>query len=125
MDGCRATGTKFQAPCPVLLRPWGEILGRLFLSRPAVPALALLPGAYKVPVGTAFLHEQVVGAPLGDAAILDDQDLVCVPDGVEPVGDDQQGLAPAQFTDGLLDVLFIVRVHAGCGLVQDDDRGVL
>ncbi len=68
----RATGTKFQAPCLVFLWPWGETLGRLFLSRPAVPAPALLSGRDKVPVEAALLHEPGVGAPLGDAAVLDD-----------------------------------------------------
>jgi hypothetical protein len=43
---------------------------------------------------------------------------------VEPVRDDEQGFAPAQFAYRLLDITFVVRVHAGGRLVQDDDGRV-
>jgi hypothetical protein len=44
---------------------------------------------------------------------------------VQPVSDDQQRFAAAQLADGLLDVAFVVRVHAGGGLVENDDGRVL
>ena len=66
-----------------------------------------------------------MGAPLSDLSIGYDEDLIRVPDGVQPVGDDQQGLALHQFRDGLLDVALVVRVHAGGCLVQNDDGCVL
>ena len=43
-------------------------------------------------------------AGLNDAPLVDNQDLIGVTNGIEPVGNDQQGLAPAQLGDGLLDV---------------------
>ena len=46
-------------------------------------------------------------------------------DGIQPVGNDQQSLTPAQLGDGLLDVALVVGVHAGSGLIQNDDGGIL
>lgn len=37
------------------------------------------------------------------------------------VGNGDDGFAPGQFRDGLLDQVLVFRVHAGGGLVQDDD----
>ena len=64
-------------------------------------------------------------AGLNDAPLVDNQDLIGVTNGIEPVGNDQQGLAPAQLGDGLLDVALIVGVHAGSGLIQNDDGSIL
>jgi hypothetical protein len=44
-------------------------------------------------VEAAGLEQVVVPADLGDRAAVGDDDLVGVADGVEPVGDDQDGTA--------------------------------
>ena len=90
----------------------------------AVPALALLAHRDEIPVQTAGFHQFLVGAGLGDPAVRDHQDLIGIPDGVQPVGNDKQSLALAQFADGLLDVALVVGVHAGGGLVQNNNGGV-
>ena len=90
----------------------------------AVPALALLAHRDEIPVQTAGFHQFLVGAGLGDPAVRDHQDLVGVPDGVQPVGNDKQCLSLAQLADGLLDVALVVGVHAGGSLVQNNNGGV-
>ena len=85
----------------------------VFLSGSAVPALTLLAHRDEIPVQTAGFHQFSVGAGLDDPAVRDHQDLVGVPDGVQPVGNDKQSLALAQFADGLLNVALVVGVHAG------------
>ena len=64
-------------------------------------------------------------APLDDLPFRHHKDLIGVADGVQPVGDDQQGLALAQLADRLLNIALVVCVYAGGGLVQDDDGRVL
>ena len=76
-------------------------------------------------VNALLRHKFVVVAGLNDAPLVDNQDLIGVTNGIEPVGNDQQGLAPAQLGDGLLDVALIVGVHAGSGLIQNDDGSIL
>lgn len=99
-------------------------LSRILRIDPAVPALALLAHRDEIPVQTAGFHQFLMGAGLGDPAVRDHQDLIGIPDGVQPVGNDKQSLALAQLADGLLDVALVVGVHAGGGLVQNDDGGV-
>ena len=64
-------------------------------------------------------------ATLDDLSFRHHEDLIRVADRIQPVGDDQQRLALAQLADSLLDITLVVRVHAGCGLVQNDNGGVL
>ena len=59
---------------------------------------------------------------LGDAAVVHHQDLVGVLDGGQTVGDGDDGLAPRQGGDGLLDQVLVLRVDAGGGLVQNGVR---
>ena len=82
-----------------------------------VPALALLAHCDEIPVQTAGFHQFLVGAGLGNLAVCNYQDLIGVPDGIQPVGNDKQCLSLAQFADGLLDVALVVGVHAGRGLM--------
>ena len=65
-----------------------------------------------------------MGAHIGHGALLQHTDLVCIHNGVEPVGDDEDRLAPDHFSDGLIHLLLVLRVHEGGGLVQDHDGGV-
>ena len=66
-----------------------------------------------------------MGSLLGYRAASDDQYLVRVAYGVEPVGNDEQGLTTAEFAYRRLDIALVVRVHAGGRLVQDDDGRIL
>ena len=90
----------------------------------SVPAPALLAHRDEIPVQPAGLHQFLMGAGLDDPAVRNHQNLVGVPYGVQPVSDHQQGLSLAQFTDGLLDVAFVVGVHAGSGFIKYNDGGV-
>ena len=65
-----------------------------------------------------------MGARIGHGALLQHTDLVCIHNGVEPVGDDEDRLAPDHFSDGLIHLLLVLRVHESGGLVQDHDGGV-
>ena len=59
-----------------------------------------------------------------DMAVVHHNDLVGVHDGGEPVGNDDERLAPHQPGHALLNDGFVFRVGIGCGLVQDNDRCV-
>ena len=76
-------------------------------------------------VVTAKGEQAVVGAALGDLAVVEDDDLVGVPDGRQAVRDRDRGAARARGVDGLLDRLLGLRVERARGLVEDEDRGVL
>ena len=64
-----------------------------------------------------------MGAPLHNLSLVQHDDLVAVPDGAQPVGDNDAGNAPR--VDGLDDLILGPRVQGAGGLVHDADGGVL
>ena len=74
---------------------------------------------------TPFLGDElVVGAPLDNAALLQDHDAVGVLNGAEPVSDDKGGAPSHQGVHALLDQGFGAGVNGGGGLVQNQHRRV-
>ena len=65
-----------------------------------------------------------MGALLDDAALVQHDDAVSVPDGGEPVGDDERGSVVQQLPQGPLDHRLRAGVHVGGRLVQDEDAGI-
>ena len=65
-----------------------------------------------------------MGAPLGDDSLVQHEDLVCFPDGAEPVGDDKGGPALHHLDHGAVDLPLGFYVNAGRGVVQNEDRRV-
>ena len=63
-------------------------------------------------------------ALLDYASVVHYEDEVGVADCGEPVGDDEVGSTRHQGVHGPLDQHLCSRVHAACGLVEDEDRGV-
>ncbi len=63
-----------------------------------------------------------MGAALNDPALVQDDDLVAVPDGGEAVGDDQAGAAPPAQVP--VDELLGQGVEGAGGLVQDEEAGI-
>ena len=55
-------------------------------------------------INTGLFHQLLMSAMLRDPSVADDQNLVGVLDGVQTVGDDQQGLTLYQFGDSLLNI---------------------
>ena len=66
-----------------------------------------------------------MGTLLDDAALVYHQNLIRTPHRLEPVGDHQHGLLPRQGLHSLLELVLILGVHIGRGLVENDDGGVL
>ena len=64
------------------------------------------------------------GAALDDAALVEDEDAVGVPDGGEMVGDDKGGSALEEVAEGFKDQALGFFVEAGTGLVEDHDAGI-
>ena len=64
-------------------------------------------------------------AALHDPAAIDDEDLIGMLDGREPVRDDDNRLPPRELGEGLLYEGLVLRVDARRRLVEDHDRGVL
>src|ERR1700742_4179313 len=61
------------------------------------------------------------GAGLDDAAFLEDEDAVHVPDGGEAVGDDEGGAVAHQAFEGFLDEVLAFGVEGAGGFVEDED----
>ena len=79
----------------------------------------------EIPVDARLLDQFVVGTLLDDAALVYHQNLIRTPHRLEPVGDHQHGLLPRQGLHSLLELVLILGVHIGRGLIEDDDRRVL
>ena len=62
---------------------------------------------------------------LNDPAVCDDEDLRGVPNGVQPMGDHDDGLVLRQCFDCLLQPILVLRIDVRCRLVKDDDGRVL
>lgn len=91
----------------------GRVAG---LESPAQGAGAFEP---KRGVAAAEAEEFVVGAGLGDVAVVvEDDDLVGVHHGGELVGDDDEGGVFAEGLEGALHEPLVLRVERGGGLVQ-------
>ena len=65
-----------------------------------------------------------MAAAFDHPAAVDDEDLVGVANGAQPVSDDDGRAAAEQHPHGALDALLALRVHAAGGLVQDEDARV-
>ena len=66
-----------------------------------------------------------MGAMLCDLAVINYQDLISVLDGIQTVGNHQQGLTFYQLRNGLLNIAFIVGVYTCSGLIQNNDGCIL
>ena len=55
------------------------------------PAGGIGAGDDEAAINALLLHQCVVGAGLNDAPLVDNQDLIGVTNGIEPVGNDQPG----------------------------------
>ncbi len=65
-----------------------------------------------------------MGSLFQDVACLQDDDLVCSEDGVQAMGDGDDGPSLHQALCGFLEQGFGLRVEAGGGFVQDKDRRI-
>ena len=83
------------------------------------------PLGHKILVDALLGAQLLMGAPLHDAALVQHQDLVSVADGLQPVGDHQHRFLPGQCLYGSLELILILRVHIGGGLIENDYGGVL
>src|SRR6185369_384524 len=64
-----------------------------------------------------------VGAPLDDAAVVNDDDQVGVADGAEAMGDDEAGAPTHEGAEGLLDEVLALGVEvAGCLIENQNAR---
>lgn len=69
-------------------------------------------------------NEIGVAASFGDAAMFEDEDLICVADGGEAVGDDEAGAVGEEAVEGFLNEFFGGGIDAGGGFVEDEDGRV-
>ena len=74
--------------------------------------------------GLCVLEQVAGGVKLLEPAGVQHHDLVRVHDGVDPVGDGEDGALPELLPDGGLDEAVRLKVHGGGGLVQHVDPGV-
>ena len=76
-------------------------------------------------VKSAFGKKRLVRAALGDAAPVEDHDLVRAHDGREPVGDHDNRAPLGQACESTLDERLVLGVGEGRRLVEHDDGRVL
>ena len=69
-------------------------------------------------------QEVVRAVELGDVALVQHHHPVAVHDGVEPVGDGDDGALRELLPDGGLHQVVSLQVHGRGGLVQDEDLGL-
>src|SRR6185295_15778089 len=87
-------------------------------SRSGESAMGLL-GADETSIGAFAFLELVVGPALDDLAALQDDDLIGVPDGAQPVGGDQACAAAPP--EGLVDPAFGRGVQGAGGFIENQD----
>src|SRR5438094_1073147 len=143
------TGTNCIAPSglPLLLCLFPGLAPWAFLSRPCGASFApetslvtlrdglarlslfcgpaLRPRPLLQPVEPAIdpraLEQLLVPARLHDRSVLDDHDLVGIPERREPVRDQEYGPALRHAVEGLLDVVLRLGVQVRGGLVEDQE----
>jgi len=76
-------------------------------------------------VESPFFEEFGVGAALGHAAVVEEEDPVGVFDGGQPMGDHNDRPVLHQFFDGVLDQFFRGGVQGTGGFVQNEDGRIL
>lgn len=76
-------------------------------------------------IDAALCEQFGVGALLGHAAVVDDDDLVGVVDRRQAVGDNHRRAADEQLVEGILHEFFALRIECRGGLVEDQYLGVL
>ena len=67
----------------------------------------------------------LMGALLRNAALLQHENFVRAHDGGQAVGDHDNGAAPGQLRERLLDQCFVLGVREGGGFIQDHDGRIL
>ena len=73
------------------------------------PSSRVLSDIDKILIDTGLLQQLPVGPLLCDPAVVDDQDLIGVLDGVQAMGDHEEGLPLHQLGNGLLEIALVVR----------------
>lgn len=81
-------------------------------------------GAILLCIYAPFAHKLLVRALFRHRTVRDYDYIVGGADSVQPVGDDYERLTFDKFGYGLLDISFVVHIHAGGGFIQDDYGGV-
>ena len=66
-----------------------------------------------------------MGALFHDTALLQHENFVRAHDGGQAVGDHDNGAAPGQLKERLLDQCFVLGVREGGGFIQDHDGRIL
>ena len=73
-----------------------------------------------------FLNRQLLmGSLLLNMTMIQHQNLICVPYGLQTVSNHDNGLVVGQRFNGCLQKIFIFRIDAGSCLIENDDRCIL
>lgn len=90
-----------------------------------LPADGLFLAADEIGINARFIYQLFVLAMLHNAPVIDDQNLICMAHGFQPVGDHDDGLIPSECLDSFLQSVLILGVDVCRCLVQNDDMCVL
>ena len=100
-----------------IIRDSFHFVRHYFIKPVSAPSFAVFSGGYKVLIDAVCPHQIFMGALFRNSSVGYDQYFVGVADGIQPVGYNQQGFALAELTYGLLDIAFIIGIHAGSSFV--------
>ena len=76
-------------------------------------------------VYAAFAHQLVVSPELGQAAFVEDDEVIRVAKSRQPVGYGDGGAVRYELGESLLDTVLGLGVQRRCCLVEDQDAGVV
>ena len=75
-------------------------------------------------VCTSSGNQLVMCSLFGNFSILKDNNVICISDGVKPVGDHNCGFSPQEVLKRKLYLVFILNIRIGGCLVKNDNRRV-
>ncbi len=90
-----------------------------------LPADSLFLAVDEIGINARFIYQLFVLAMLHNAPVIDDQNLIGMAHGFQPVGDHDDGLIPSECLDSFLQSVIILGVDVCRCLVQNDDMCVL
>ena len=79
----------------------------------------------KVCIDATLLDKLLVCTLLGNTALVDDVDAVCIVDGAQAVSNDDRCSAYKKLGQSVLHQLLALGVEGRCSLVEDENLGVL
>ena len=104
---------------------WGIVIYGSCTMGPKSPASCDALPAPHLRVQSTLFEQCGVSATLDNLSIVQYEDLIGLDDGVQSMGNDDDGLVSDQFGDRLLHVGFVLRIERCCRFIKQYDGSIL